>query len=223
MAKPVYQEIMSILRQEIETQDANTPILSERELEKKYAVSRMTVRKAIELLVEEGILYRIQNIGTFVADQKLHKKVITQQGIEIFSDDKEYKIIYFNIKLSDQEIVKKLDIREEDLVVQISRLNFSDGEPESLDEIYIARHMINKNGMLDVREILKLSAAINHGAIHQVFVPMVVPIQYSNLLKVDIGVAIVRIDSTIHTREGKIYAVVKSYINPKKKKIEMTL
>ncbi|NLC34084.1 MAG: GntR family transcriptional regulator, partial [Erysipelothrix sp.] len=65
---------MDELRLEIQHQEPNTPILSERDLEKKYNASRMTIRKAINGLVEEGVLYRVPQIGTFVADQKLVKK-----------------------------------------------------------------------------------------------------------------------------------------------------
>lgn len=45
--------------------------MTEGEFSKEYDVSRITVRKAIEVLVEEGILIKKQGIGTFVADKKL--------------------------------------------------------------------------------------------------------------------------------------------------------
>ena len=41
-------------------------IESERELMEKYQFSRITVRKAIDELVNEGYLYRIQGKGTYV-------------------------------------------------------------------------------------------------------------------------------------------------------------
>ena len=65
---PLYQQLQRALRQAIETRvlgpdDALPP---ERELAEDFNVSRITVRKAIEGLVGEGLLVRRQGSGTFV-------------------------------------------------------------------------------------------------------------------------------------------------------------
>jgi GntR family transcriptional regulator len=65
---PLYQQLQRSLRQAIETRvlgpdDALPP---ERDLAEDFSVSRITVRKAIEGLVAEGLLVRRQGSGTFV-------------------------------------------------------------------------------------------------------------------------------------------------------------
>jgi GntR family transcriptional regulator len=65
---PLYQQLQRALRRAIETHvlgpdDALPP---ERDLATELAVSRITVRKAIDGLVNEGILTRRQGSGTFV-------------------------------------------------------------------------------------------------------------------------------------------------------------
>jgi GntR family transcriptional regulator len=56
----------------IDTEPApDEPIASGRELGERFAVSRMTVRQAIDQLVSEGRLYRVPARGTFVARQNL--------------------------------------------------------------------------------------------------------------------------------------------------------
>ena len=65
---PLYQQLQRALRQAIETRllspdDALPP---ERDLATEFAVSRITVRKAIDGLVHEGMLVRRQGSGTFV-------------------------------------------------------------------------------------------------------------------------------------------------------------
>lgn len=58
--------------------------MSENELAKKFNVSRLTARKAIENLVNEGLLVRVQGIGTFVSDiEKENKKKNKYIGILI--------------------------------------------------------------------------------------------------------------------------------------------
>jgi GntR family transcriptional regulator len=65
---PLYQQLQRVLRQAIETRvlgpdDALPP---ERDLASDFSVSRITVRKAIDGLVGEGLLVRRQGAGTFV-------------------------------------------------------------------------------------------------------------------------------------------------------------
>ena len=66
---PLYQQLQRGLRQAIQTkalgpEDALPP---ERDLAEALAVSRITVRKAIDGLVAEGLLTRRQGSGTFVS------------------------------------------------------------------------------------------------------------------------------------------------------------
>jgi GntR family transcriptional regulator len=68
-AQPLYQQLQRSLREAIENRvfgpdDALPP---ERDLAEELQVSRITVRKAIDGLVEEGLLVRRQGSGTFVS------------------------------------------------------------------------------------------------------------------------------------------------------------
>lgn len=56
-------------------------IPSENELAEKFKVSRITVKKALDSLVEEGIIYRIQGRGSFVAKEKDSQSVIYQNKV----------------------------------------------------------------------------------------------------------------------------------------------
>ena len=68
---PLYQQLQRRLREAIENRilgpdDALPP---ERDLAEELSVSRITVRKAIDGLVEEGLLVRRQGSGTFVSNR----------------------------------------------------------------------------------------------------------------------------------------------------------
>jgi len=52
----------------------------ERVLANEFDVSYMTVRKAISLLVEEGILHKLATKGTFVSDKKTNTKITNNIG-----------------------------------------------------------------------------------------------------------------------------------------------
>ena len=70
-SEPMYQQIAEDIKKKIQTGEykENEQIPTETELEKIYGVSRITVRKAMEILVGEEILIRKRRMGTFVALQ----------------------------------------------------------------------------------------------------------------------------------------------------------
>jgi GntR family transcriptional regulator len=68
---PLYQQLQRGLRRAIETKllAAEDALPPERELAEEFSVSRITVRKALDGLVSEGLLTRRQGSGTFVASR----------------------------------------------------------------------------------------------------------------------------------------------------------
>lgn len=68
---PLYLQVASVMRQRIETGHwtHGEKISTLEELEKEFAVARVTIRQAVELLREEGLLDAQQGRGTFVSGQ----------------------------------------------------------------------------------------------------------------------------------------------------------
>ncbi|MQM26646.1 GntR family transcriptional regulator [Glycomyces albidus] len=66
---PVYAQLVAILRARIERGDwaEGRRIMSGPQLEQAYGLSRDTVRKALRVLIDEGVLTAVPGRGTFVA------------------------------------------------------------------------------------------------------------------------------------------------------------
>ena len=66
---PLYQKLQQALREAIQNRvlAPDEALPPERDLAQEFAVSRITVRKALDGLVAEGLLNRRQGAGTFVA------------------------------------------------------------------------------------------------------------------------------------------------------------
>ena len=66
--QPVYQQIAAILRAQIEAGELvpDRPIPSEAVLMQRYGVARETARKAVRVLVGEGLVYVVQGRGAYV-------------------------------------------------------------------------------------------------------------------------------------------------------------
>ncbi|MCH7229606.1 GntR family transcriptional regulator [Glycomyces sp. L485] len=69
--EPLYRQLAAILRARIERGDwqPRTPIPSESQLVDAYGVSRPTVRHAVAVLVDEGLVVTIPQRGSFVVGQ----------------------------------------------------------------------------------------------------------------------------------------------------------
>ena len=67
-AIPLYQQVIDIIKNEINSgaYKAGARIPNEFELAERYKVGRVTVRRAIEELVQQGYLTKRQGKGTFV-------------------------------------------------------------------------------------------------------------------------------------------------------------
>ena len=69
---PKYVVVANHLRQQIleKEYNINEQLPQETAIAKALNVSRITVRKALDILVNEGLIYRIQGSGTFLKDNQ---------------------------------------------------------------------------------------------------------------------------------------------------------
>jgi len=72
--KPKYLIVEEKIRHAIKNREFVDKLPGERTLAKEYGFSYMTIRKAIDNLVTEGVLYKVPTRGAFVADRKTAKK-----------------------------------------------------------------------------------------------------------------------------------------------------
>ena len=70
---PMYLQIADGLKARIESMGPGARIPSEPQLDKDWGVSRFTVAKAVEQLVDEGLITRKQGSGSFVAEAPLRR------------------------------------------------------------------------------------------------------------------------------------------------------
>jgi len=143
---PIYFQLEMEIKEIVKGLNPGDPISSEREFSEKYDISRMTVRQAINNLVNEGILVRKRGKGTFVAEQKVEQ---TLSGLTSFSEDMRSrglkpltKILSFQQISSDKNIAAKLKIAEGVPVYEVSRLRLADESPMALEISYLPANII---------------------------------------------------------------------------------
>ena len=78
-AKPLYEQIKEYILQNVENGnfEPDTRIPSERELSKRFGVSRVTAGKAVKELVQAGVLYVRIGKGTFIHPKRFDQQIET--------------------------------------------------------------------------------------------------------------------------------------------------
>jgi GntR family transcriptional regulator len=71
--RPLYLQLVDWLREVVASKSAGERIDSEPKLAERFGVSRFTVTRAIEILVDEGLVSRRQGLGSFVAAPTLRR------------------------------------------------------------------------------------------------------------------------------------------------------
>lgn len=79
-----FVQIKSALLDKIESGEMSPgdKVLSENQLAESFCVSRMTARRALTELVNEGILARSQGVGTFVSDSRPMSSILEIRSID---------------------------------------------------------------------------------------------------------------------------------------------
>ena len=133
--EPLYYQIRENLREKIHNHEyaPGSMIPTEAELCEYYGVSRVTVRRAILDLVQEGLLTRGQGKGTFVAESYGLTKV---NGVQSFTQEllgvnlrPAAKVLSCRVRPAGQSLRQILELPEGEQVITISRLRLANHEP----------------------------------------------------------------------------------------------
>ncbi|GFZ78737.1 GntR family transcriptional regulator [Paenibacillus marchantiophytorum] len=140
---PLYYQLKTVLLTMISNMEADDQLPGELELSKKYDVSRGTVKQAIMDLVHEGILYRMQGKGTFVAPPKIKRSFgrlpSFTDDIRRFGYEPKSKILSFKLMEAPEYIRKRLHLDQDPLVIRFKRLVLSQDKPFAIVTSYL-RH-----------------------------------------------------------------------------------
>jgi GntR family transcriptional regulator len=118
---------------------------SERELGERYKVSRITIRRAMDELESEGIIYRIQGKGAFICDEKIPQNLTR---LTSYSEDMRSRklapdsmILSIDSIITNNYISTKLQIQPNDPAIVLRRLRIADGEPMAIENCYMRQEI----------------------------------------------------------------------------------
>ncbi|MFB1100619.1 GntR family transcriptional regulator [Terribacillus sp. JSM ZJ617] len=140
---PLYRQIANEIKKDIARGNIkkDEAIPTEKELAAAFQASRVTVRQAIQLLVDENLLYKVHGSGTYVKQQKIEHDIYRLQSFteEIIKLGKvpSNKLLTFTIMQPEEEIRDRLQLPVEAQVFYIKRLRCADDVPIILEETFM--------------------------------------------------------------------------------------
>jgi GntR family transcriptional regulator len=132
----VVEQILDILSERIKdrTYPPNSRLPSENTLCEEFKVSRVTVRRALDVLASRGSIFRMQGVGTFVSavtqianpivNPILFQDLIRSQGYE-----PGIQFIHAQVIPLSAQLMERLILPPDEEIIELQKVFTADGEP----------------------------------------------------------------------------------------------
>lgn len=148
MADLVYRQLLSTLKKQIVAGDyPNLKLPDERSLSEQYQVSRSTVKRALSILADQGIVFKKRGSGTFINplylknDSVFHYNNGSNLGVtdsfQMNGRKPGISLLNFEVIRPQPELKRDLFLKNDDFVYEIKRLRLFDNEPFMIETGYI--------------------------------------------------------------------------------------
>lgn len=141
--KPKYIEIAEYLEQQIREGilEPKSMLPKESVLQEQFSVSRVTIRKSLKILVNNGLISRSRGSGTYINDVRAQHDALHLLGFieEVSRQGKtpSSQVVKFELKKPSPAVAERLELDLDDDTYEIHRLRCINNEPE----IYEITHM----------------------------------------------------------------------------------
>ncbi|MDR1545530.1 MAG: GntR family transcriptional regulator [Deltaproteobacteria bacterium] len=131
---PAYAQLAQSIKSKIASGEypAGARIPAETVIGRSYGVALMTVRQAVKVLVEQGLLRRLHGVGTFVCGPDWTKASFEMTGLLEFLRDRDnldIRILSAGVEEAGEAGAAALGVAPEDLIVVLLRLVSRRGRP----------------------------------------------------------------------------------------------
>ena len=138
-----HEQLSDWLRSHIEngTYAVDDQLPSEHQLGEWFGVSRITVRRALQTIENEGLIYRRQGLGSFVRDRRARQGLVRltdfaqdmhQAGLEASSD-----VLRHDQVAAPSDIAQYLQTEPGTTVLQLDRLRRGNDAPIAFDQTWL--------------------------------------------------------------------------------------
>ena len=153
---PLYQQLIHEIKKRVDIKilKENDKLPSESEICKTYNLSRTIVRMAMNILEQEGYIYKLRGKGSYVSFPKICQD---RSEFSKFYDDMKSlgkvpisKILYLKIKEADEHIRLKMNLFKGDLILKLIWIRYGNQEPLIYETIYFNYSMVQGIENMDI-------------------------------------------------------------------------
>jgi GntR family transcriptional regulator len=144
---PLYERVESVLASDIADGrlPPDTQLPSEDGLVARFKVSRTTVRKAVQNLVERGLVEIRRGKGTFVTQPKITQELTELTGfvedMQALGRTPTAQLLEKRVVAADETVARHLELAPGTLVVRLRRVRLANAVAISFDETYLPRQL----------------------------------------------------------------------------------
>ncbi|MDG3086102.1 GntR family transcriptional regulator [Vibrio hannami] len=218
---PMYRQIADAIREKIGTGEykVGEALPTEAQLREEFSVSRVTVRQALKLLIENGELESVQGSGTYVKASKVNYDIYQQTS---FNEKWAHlnvvtrsEVLAFEITLPSLTMAEHLNVTEDERIFYIKRVRFIDENPITVEETWMPlalfpdlTYEVMRNSKYDYIENQK-GMVIDRS--EQEIVPVLPPNKVSDLLGIDPSQPIIEKRTRSYLMDGTVFEYSRNY------------
>jgi DNA-binding GntR family transcriptional regulator len=144
---PLYYQVAQVLEQAIESGalPAGTRLDNEIALAEQLGLSRPTMRRAIEYLVDRGLLVRKRGVGTHVVKLQVRRPVelsSLHDDLDRAGKHPRTEVLDFAEQPASPAVARALQLKEGEPVVALERLRYAADEPLALLRNFLPRALL---------------------------------------------------------------------------------
>jgi GntR family transcriptional regulator len=147
MADLVYRSVMRDIKQKIlNNQYPGMRLPDERTLSEDYGVSRSSIKRALGILAQQGIIFKKRGSGTFInplylKNQSLFRYEGSNLGVtdsfQLDGKKQSIQLLDYQVVPASQDVQEELFLNDNDFVYQIKRLRLIDKQPFMIETGFI--------------------------------------------------------------------------------------
>ncbi len=207
-ALPLYYQIETILRRKILSGEfePGSYLPSESALRKEFDVSRITVRQALSLLEQDGLIIRQRGKGTFIPESvetvRAPRLTGSIEDLITMSKQTETKVLDVFLTEPPDHVKERLKLGFSEKVLRIKKIRLVDGEPLSYIQNYLPPDIGNKINPDDLKTkplmmILEDDLGITLSEANQTLEATIADAEVTPLLEVRVGDPLLKAERTI--------------------------
>lgn len=217
----LYMEIYQKLYKSILASPGLYKLKSERILAEEYGVSRITIRHAIRLLAEKGIIKKKDRSASFIRQRMFHHDLehlkSLKEEMDLLQVRYTVQVLQLSVTQPSPDVAEKLKLDPQDEVYFVVRLIAVDGIPFIYEESFMPVKIYPRLKSEDVvvkYDFIKKVTGLEIQNVHKKITAEIPSQNTADILQLKMPAAVLHIDMYAELSDGRVCDYVNQFFHP---------